>query len=286
MIASLLAEIRHLRPLYHNLLPKWIRNWGFRIINHAVRNQSVIAVRGGCSYHLDLDEVIDHAIFMNMFEPDVTACLTALCQPGMVVLDIGANIGAHALPLAQMAGATGRVYAFEPTEFAYRKLTRNLSLNRFPHASAHRVALSDIDRADQWIDFRSSWKCSGGREQTACRVDFVRLDTFAVSVGLEHIDLIKLDVDGNEYPILKGGIDLLSRSKPAIVLEVVGPHFRDIQTNPLQLLKELGYKFSDFSGRPFASLEEIGRGLDPEDFQMTTSLNLLAQHGQYRKQLP
>lgn len=45
------------------------------------------------------------------------------------MLDIGANIGSHTLPLAQMVGPSGRVYSFEPTDYAFGKQRRNLSLN-------------------------------------------------------------------------------------------------------------------------------------------------------------
>ena len=48
-----------------------------------------------------------------------------LVRPGHVVLDVGANMGAPALPLARLVGPTGRVICFEPTDFAFQKLVTN-----------------------------------------------------------------------------------------------------------------------------------------------------------------
>jgi hypothetical protein len=55
--------------------------------------------------------------------------LSQLTEPSSLVLDIGANIGAHTLHLAGLVGPKGRVMAFETTDFAFGKLRRNLDLN-------------------------------------------------------------------------------------------------------------------------------------------------------------
>jgi len=258
------------------LLPKRLREWGFRRITGRLKG-STIAERGGVRFHLELDEVIDVGILMGTFEPDVTAVLARLCRPGMTVLDIGANIGAHALPLAKAVGASGRVVAFEPTEFAFRKLERNLALNDLPQLEIHRVALGSENAHQRKIDYRSSWRTDGGQSSSSCLVDFQRLDDFAETHSIRRVDLIKLDVDGNEYSILAGGIEVLKRSRPAIVLEVVGPHFADPETNPIRLLHELGYGFSSVEGEEYGSWPEVGGGLDPQDAGLTTSRNIVAQ---------
>src|SRR3984893_15716811 len=94
------------------------------------RTDRDVVVRGGINYELDLSQGIDFAIFLgNIYERQTRAALRKLVSPGSLVLDIGANIGAHTLPLAQLVGPNGRVMAFEPTDFAFRKLSRNLGLN-------------------------------------------------------------------------------------------------------------------------------------------------------------
>src|SRR6478672_6409918 len=79
--------------------------------------------RGGIFYDLDLSQGIDFAIYLgNIYERQTRSALRELVSPTSLVLDIGANIGAHTLHLAQLVGPEGRVLAFEPTDFAFRKL--------------------------------------------------------------------------------------------------------------------------------------------------------------------
>jgi FkbM family methyltransferase len=92
------------------------------------RSDRDVVVRGSINYELDLSQGIDFAIYLgNIYERQTKAALRRLFSPGSLVLDIGANIGTHTLHLAELVG--GRVIAFEPTDFAFRKLGRNLKLN-------------------------------------------------------------------------------------------------------------------------------------------------------------
>ena len=90
------------------------------------------------TFDLDLGEVIDTSLLMGTFEPDVTRIIESFCQPGWTILDVGANIGAHTLRFGKVAGSSGKVYAFEPTEYAYRKLLRNIALDRLDSTEAFR----------------------------------------------------------------------------------------------------------------------------------------------------
>jgi hypothetical protein len=69
----------------------------------------------GINYELDLREVIDSQMFYaGSREPNTSKALEMLCRKGDLVLDIGANIGSHTLPMAKMVGENGEVIAFEP----------------------------------------------------------------------------------------------------------------------------------------------------------------------------
>src|SRR4051812_5528651 len=102
-----------------------------RLVRSAVSLPDKIQVgRRGVTWALDLNEGIDFSIFLlGSFEPSTVGTLQYLVRPGDVVLDIGANVGSHTLRLAQFVGTAGRVYAFEPTDYAFQKLQKNLTLN-------------------------------------------------------------------------------------------------------------------------------------------------------------
>jgi len=202
----------------------------------------------------------------------------ANCRPGMTVIDIGANIGAHALRLARLVGNSGHVFAFEPTSYAFRKLARNLSLNSLPQIKAFQIALSDENARGREIHFRSSWPTDGRYQVRTDRVDFTRLDDWCESEGVRHVDLIKVDVDGNEFPIISGAMALIERCRPILVMEAVGPHFEDDARNPYLLLAEFGYRFRDAKTHVQYSGPEEMRDLLPRgDYELTRSINVIAQ---------
>lgn len=93
--------------------------------NMAGLGPSLRCSRGGVEWELDIREGIDFSIFLlGSFEPSTSKALARLVQTGDYVIDIGANIGAHTLPLAARVGNNGKVIAFEPTEYAFLKLKK------------------------------------------------------------------------------------------------------------------------------------------------------------------
>lgn len=271
----MLMKLAH---LIYRLTPwRGVRQFYFEMYARCVRHKQVVADVDGITYALDLGEMIDLMIFLRTFEPGVVAALEKHSRLGMVVLDIGANIGAHVLRLAKRVGGTGRVYAFEPTTFAFAKLERNLQLNPTLNVVATRLALSDEPKTTCRISFRASWRTDGKRQDQSCDADFVKLDDWAAQHGVAHVDLIKLDVDGNEYGVLAGGIELLRRSRPPLIMELVGVHFADSARNPFELLASIGYEFSNIdTGVTYASVAEMARLAPADDLLMATSLNILA----------
>ena len=213
---------------------------------------------------------------LRQFEPATTAAFTRFVKTGWTILDIGANVGAHALPLAKLVGPTGRVFAFEPTSFAYRKLSRNISLNRLNNISAWRLALSNYSSDQQEIKFQATWPTIGRPVIQPCRTDFRRLDDWCKEQGVTEVHLIKIDVDGHEFPVLDGARELLARCHPILLIEVGAWHFGEPKTNPLRLLRDLGYHFYDERTRAeFPGLEELRNKIGSTG--QGGSINLIAQ---------
>ncbi len=189
--------------------------------------------RHGLRWRLDLDEGIDFSIFLlGAFEAATMAACERLVRSGDVVLDIGANIGAHTLPLARLVGPTGRVVAFEPTDFAFAKLRANLALNP---AYAARVTVARTMLLDGSGDCQmprtltSSWPLAGGadvhpklrgRDMTTAGAGAMTLDAYLAENAIRRVDFIKLDVDGFECRVLAGAEETLRRCRPTIVMEL------------------------------------------------------------------
>ena len=257
-------------------MPRPLRTAAAKMLMHAYRKRHTVAWVDGVRFELDLGEVIDFSLYMNNFEPEVTAALRRETQPGMTVFDIGANIGAHTMLLASWTGEEGRVVAFEPTDFAFRKLQRNLSLNSLSWVTAVKAALSDQNVLGQSVNFRASWRTDGGRGDGISVVDFVRLDDWCAANGVASVDLIKLDVDGNEFPVLAGAREIIARNRPLFVMEAVAPHFARPDRNPFRFLEQNGYEFRDLHGGATLSIDGLRRRLPAHDPGMTVSTNAVA----------
>jgi FkbM family methyltransferase len=223
-----------------------------------VRGKRKVATIDGVTFDLDLGELIDACIYVHRFEREVTDFIDTTCKKEFVVLDIGANIGAHCLRFASIVGEKGRVYAFEPTNYAYAKLQKNISLNKFVNIKTFQVALADRSLAQQTISYRSSWRTDGSFSQESSVIDFVRLDDWVAENGIDRVDLIKIDVDGNEYSVISGGRELFEKFKPMVIAEVGLYHFENPSKNPWAILSEIGYSFWDMRTKePFKNIEQI-----------------------------
>jgi len=216
--------------------------------------------RNGLLWSLDLSEGIDFSIFLlGGFEKSTAATLRRLVKPGDVAFDIGANVGAHTLGLARSVGPRGRVFAFEPADFAFAKLQTNLALN--PELSArteaNQILLADTLTASAEPEIYASWPLGGqgsvhpkhrGRLASTSGASIDALDHFTERRQIDRVNVIKLDVDGHELPVLRGGLALLKRFRPILVMEM-SPYIHAEEKNSfgelVRLLKDAGYRIED-----------------------------------------
>ena len=146
--------------------------------------------RGGIVWELDLKEGIDFAIYLQGgFEPAALREYRRVVKPGSVALDIGANIGSHTLPLARIVGPSGCVYSFEPTDYAFEKQQRNLSLNRdlSKRVKAIQALLIGCGALRKPQAIPSSWPLDGSSETELHPVHLGRFNT------LEGAQVFRLD---------------------------------------------------------------------------------------------
>lgn len=214
--------------------------------------------RRGIRWQLDLSEGIDFSIYLlGSFEPSTVSAYERLIRHGNTVIDIGANIGAHTLPLARCAGERGRVIAFEPTQFAYEKLRRNISLNPAlaKRIRAEQIMLTATPAEPLAGTLYSSWRVTGNSETRhrkhlgeAMPTDGARampLDDYLAASGIARVDFIKMDVDGHECAVLHGAARTLATSRPVLLMEIMPYGLSETGASLEQLLTQLrssGYR--------------------------------------------
>jgi FkbM family methyltransferase len=187
-------------------------------------------------WDLDLNEGIDLSIYIfGGFELGTLKVYEKLIRKGDVVVDIGANIGSHTLPLAQISGPKGKVFAFEPTSYAYQKLQKNMALN--PKLAKTITALQGVilnsKKTKLPKQLYSSWPLTGdsrthplhkGKLTSTEGAKVFTLDSFFIrQKKIKKINFIKLDVDGNEESVLSGAKKTIQKYRPVILIEAA-PH--------------------------------------------------------------
>ena len=239
-----------------------ILNRGLRVLRGIAGRpmQGVFTKRDGLRWALDLNEGIDLAIWLRgEFEPELGSYYRRTLHDGSVVLDIGANIGAHTLPLAHAVGPAGRVIAIEATEYAHEKLRRNLELNPdlVPRVCLiHSILVSDPAKPVETA-IASSWPLHdkedvhptlGGALRSVGRAQARTVDQVVTETRLSRIDLIKLDVDGHELSVIQGAHDTLKRFTPPLLMEFAPYCHEGREHDFTTLINELlayGYRFQD-----------------------------------------
>ncbi len=211
----------------------------------------VVVTRRGLVWALNLKEGIDFSIYLlGGFEVKTLKRYAELVKEGDIVLDIGANVGAHTLPLAQLVGSKGKVFSFEPTAYAFAKQQANILLNPqlASRIEAKQMMLTATASDPLPESIYSSWPLEAaddlhdehrGRLMGTQGAIKETLDDFIQNAGINKIDFVKLDVDGNESDILAGGKTVIEKFKPRIMLELAPYVYNETPYKFDQLLNEL-----------------------------------------------
>lgn len=169
-----------------------------------------------------------HLVFFGTFESEIRRIFRTLLPIGGVALDVGANVGWHTLLMASLVGANGRVLAVEANPAMRQRLCEHLRLNHLANVEIFASALADAERTVQFYAPSSDSPDTGDghviASETATPANTIRvqarpLDAIAAEAGLERLDLIKIDVEGFEWPVLQGGRETITRFRPHIIFE-------------------------------------------------------------------
>jgi FkbM family methyltransferase len=156
-----------------------------------------------------------------------------------VVLDIGANIGAHSLFFAKAVGPDGQVHAFEPQRIVFQILCANMALNHITNAYCYNIALGKrfgkvlVPQVQPWESFNFGGLSLGGYDFGE-EVEVKTVD----GLKLSKCDFIKIDAEGMELEVLMGAANTLKKLQPIMYVE------NDRQDKSAELIRyidSLGY---------------------------------------------
>lgn len=153
--------------------------------------------------------------------------------PDSNVVEVGANLGLHSVPLAKFA-SRGRVICFEPQRIVFQLLCANIALNDLTDVFAYHIAVSDEERelTIQSSDYETPWNYgafslargmstegSYPGPVSSEKVTAIRLDASRPMTELPSIALLKIDAEHHELAVLEGAAGQIARHRPIIFLE-------------------------------------------------------------------
>ena len=205
------------------------------------------------------------------YEPATVSVLVAALRPGMVFCDVGANIGHNSVIASRLVGKTGHVWSFEPNPAVFEELQSNIRLNRCRNVTCFNLALgSRAMRAPLYLsahDVASSLARTAHTTSTTVEVAVETLDDLARQHGIGRVDLIKIDAEGAELPIIQGARHLIEQCTPALILEL-SDHFEAFSYSRDDFCRALaGMEYGLFAVSESRPLERYARSDTPAEFE-------------------
>jgi len=150
--------------------------------------------------------------------------LRCLLQPGQKVIDVGANYGVYTLSMAKTVGPTGSVWAFEPASSTAKLLAEGVAANGFAQVVLERSALSSASGSAQISLHENSELNALVRDASLASasetVPVVTLDECMERYKWRDIEFMKIDAEGEEANILRGGERFFAELSPLVQYEV------------------------------------------------------------------
>jgi FkbM family methyltransferase len=207
----------------------------------------------GQHMYVSPSDALERTIYCKgVYESEVAAAFCRLIHPGSTVFDIGAHVGYYTLLAAARVGQLGCVHSFEPIRDIFNRLQNNVALNGYQNVHSNCLALSDKEGS------LAIYPASGGHSTTSSvlmqpgktdlvsiKVASTTIDAYVNRRGLQRVDLIKVDAEGAEFSLLRGGQETLARYGPDVILEMANALFQQIgydENTLLDFMSTLGYQ--------------------------------------------
>lgn len=271
------------KKLVRTLIPRRLRNWlraptksaewAWAALKFAVGVKQVVEIRPGWSlkchpaaygFAYRSQDTDDEQI--EEFDGFISSCC-----PDMVLFDIGAHFGLFSFAALHYGGGSAKAIAVDPSDTATRMMRIQADLNEV--GSSLSIVQAAVGERTDWQEMVTVGVMSGGYLVAASkdhpasevtRTPATTLDKLAEEFGALPTH-IKIDVEGFEAEVLKGGNNVLSQTEPPLLfLELHNEMIRDGGGNPedtLDLLKKFRYDIFALDGSPINSSEILSKPL-------------------------
>jgi FkbM family methyltransferase len=204
--------------------------------------------RNGINYKLDISHVVDHFLYFGIKDANYDPILEEI-KAAKVILDIGANIGNSSLFFASI-NSHAQIFAYEPHPVTFKRATENIQCNSFKNIKLVNIGLGEKKGTLKLYEVNEhnpgmNRIFAEDRDMPFKEIEIDVLDNFISEKRIPKIDLIKIDVEGFEYSVLKGGRNSIIESRPILFIELDDNNLRENNESAkklIELLLPFGYK--------------------------------------------
>jgi len=182
-------------------------------------------------------------------------------KPGMTVFDVGANLGMVTQLFATFVGSSGSVHAFEPSSETFDKLSTVCEFSSLKNVKLNNIAVSDKVGSAEFHIYdadHASWNSLANRplqdygiDVQPDKVDVIpttTIDVYCQEHQIDTIDLLKVDVEGAEFDVLKGANEMLRQKRVKCCLFEFGQTTFDMGHQPSEIIEyanSVGYRITN-----------------------------------------
>ncbi len=197
--------------------------------------------------------------FFGYYEKETNKILNNYIDKDDTVIEAGSHNGSESLIIGNIVNkGNGKLYAFEPEPSIFNKLKINIALNEFENIirpvnlalgeqnNEVNFFLMPADAANQGMSSKYPYQEAGRN----IKVKQVTLDHWVQENNIPHINFIKMDVQGSELDLIKGGLATIKNFKPVILTEAEIKELNmggNTLKNLWLILNELGYSIYNIS---------------------------------------
>ncbi len=194
--------------------------------------------RNNIWFELDISDYMEWIIYFGI-QVEPREKLYSLSKNASVVFDIGANIGETTLNFVNHISENGIIHSFEPDENCYKKLLHNISINNFSNIRTNNFGLGNEEGAYYLASDTHNNK-GGNRvlvdSNKPDNIYIKRMDDYVKSEHITNIDLIKIDVEGFEFNVLKGAEKTIVEFRPTLFIELNDNNLKEQKSSARELI--------------------------------------------------
>lgn len=226
------------------------------------------AHRDGVSYVLDVSRMLDHSIYFYDLTDVAWSNLFQILKPDFNIIDAGANIGYLTLQFSKRC-PEGTVFSFEPDTENFESLSQNVARNTFANVKTLQIALGE--KRSSGALFKVYKNNPGANRILNEAPENAYAQEVVAITSIDELDredyfkkkihLIKIDVEGFEWFVLKGAVNLITRNRPILFVELADENLQGQGYSSKELvhyIEQLGYRVVDAKTlRPLVQSQQV-----------------------------